>query len=191
VTRIKPILIFGDSFSSDWGKDSRISWVDIISKQFDVVNVAQAGVGEYKIYSQIKSLDLSNFSYIIGNHTSHSRVHSRTSIHSTSMHRNCDLIYTDCLHRSEAKWFFENVYDDDYYRYIYDMIRSEIDGMLERYSTFIFDPFYTEYKNVHSFKGKWEFSPENKNHFSPEVNREIAELIKNKIVYGQNSSRES
>ena len=187
----KPILIFGDSFSSNWGKDSRRSWVDIISKKFDVVNVAEAGVGEYKIFSQIKSLDLNNFSYIIGNHTSHSRVHSRQSIHNTVIHGNCDLLYLDSMHLKEARWFFENVYDDDYFKFTYELIRDKINSKLQGYRRFIFDPFYSEYKDSVSFVNKWKFDSNNKNHFDAKTNIEIAELIENKIVYDKNSSRES
>lgn len=191
MARNKPILIFGDSFSADWGKDTRTSWVDIITEKYNVINIAQAGVGEYKIYLQLKSLNLNNFSYIIGNHTSHSRVHSRLSIHNTEMHSNCDLMYSDSMHLKEARWYFENVYDDAYHKFTYELIRNKIDTMLERYDKFIFDPFYSKYKNVYSFVGKWKFDAKNKNHFDTKTNIEIAELIKNKISYDKDSSRES
>ena len=51
----KKILIAGDSFAADWTvKYKGEGWVNTLCKDYDVTNVAQAGVSEYKIYNQFK-----------------------------------------------------------------------------------------------------------------------------------------
>ena len=46
------ILIAGDSFAAEWPGNN--GWVKLLSQKFSVTNVAQAGVGEYKILKQLK-----------------------------------------------------------------------------------------------------------------------------------------
>lgn len=175
----KRILIFGDSFSAQWDVDSGYdSWVDIITKKYNTTNIAQAGVGEYKILKQLQGISLVDYDFLIGNHTSHSRVHSEKSLHSSNLHKNCDLIYSDSLDISEARWFFENIYDDSYYRFIYDIIRNKVSTLIKFKPNFIFDPFYDNYGDSISVKGKWKFSEKNKNHFSKKYNR----ILANKII---------
>ena len=52
------ILIVGDSFAADWAiKYKSISgWPNLLAEKFEVVNLAQAGVSEYKIYQQVLSV---------------------------------------------------------------------------------------------------------------------------------------
>ena len=48
------ILIAGDSFAADWKiKHSGNGWVNMLSNDYDVTNIAQAGASEYKIYQQL------------------------------------------------------------------------------------------------------------------------------------------
>ena len=63
------ILILGDSFATDWtskypqGK----GWPNLLAEKFDVTNLAQAGISEYKILKQIKSVsNLEKFDLKIG-----------------------------------------------------------------------------------------------------------------------------
>ena len=69
------ILLCGDSFVSDWSvkhKDQS-GWCNWLAKEHHVVNLAQAGVGEYKIMKQILSADLNKFDAVIISHGSPNR----------------------------------------------------------------------------------------------------------------------
>ena len=64
------VLITGDSFAADWQKKypSKKGWVNILADRYQVTNIAQAAVSEYKIWQQIKSVDLNKFDTIIVSH---------------------------------------------------------------------------------------------------------------------------
>ena len=50
----KNILICGDSFAADWTKKyNGNGWVNMLCNDFNITNVAEAGVSEYKIYQQL------------------------------------------------------------------------------------------------------------------------------------------
>lgn len=178
MNRPKRLLIVGDSFSAQW--DSSLTypaWYEILEDYFIVTNIAQAGVGEFKILQQLKSINLDEFDFIVGNHTSHSRIHSLNSIHTSKLHRNSDLIYNDSKHLPYANWVFKFVYDDNYYKYVYSKIREEIDLILKDKEYFMFDPFYSNYKSNLSLVGKWKFDSKNKNHLNKNQHRILAEKI--------------
>lgn len=132
------ILIAGDSFAAPWPNDV-ISWAYLLGQKHSVTNVAQAGVGEYKIYKQIISQDLSKFDFIIVCHTSPSRVHTlKHPVHKSKLHKDCDLIITDIEGRqsffnpglkSAKQWFLYH-YDDEYQNFIYSLIRREINSII-------------------------------------------------------------
>ena len=44
------VLIAGDSFAAEWPGSN--GWVKLLAKKYNVKNVAQAGVSEYKILQQ-------------------------------------------------------------------------------------------------------------------------------------------
>ena len=47
------ILICGDSFAADWTKKyDGTGWVNMLTKDHTITNIAEAGVSEYKIYKQ-------------------------------------------------------------------------------------------------------------------------------------------
>ena len=128
---MKRVLIVGDSFAADWPGEG---WPKLLSAKFDVTNLAQAGVGEYKILKQLQSVDCNSFDVVIVSHTSPSRIHTPSHpLHKTGIHKNCDLIYDD-LQRSSwfnkslqaAKGWFDYHYDDQYQIDIYSLIRKEI-----------------------------------------------------------------
>jgi uncharacterized protein YfkK (UPF0435 family) len=132
------ILVAGDSFAAKW-PDSTTGWPDLLSAKHSITNIAQAGVSEYKILKQIESVDLNNYDLIIVCHTSVSRVHTpRHPIHTTDLHKDCDLIITDI--ESKLNWFnsslrtavnwFKYHYDDVYQKDIYQLIRSQINSIV-------------------------------------------------------------
>ena len=49
------ILICGDSFAADWTiKYPGQGWPNMLSQQYEIVNLAQAGCSEYKILKQLE-----------------------------------------------------------------------------------------------------------------------------------------
>jgi hypothetical protein len=116
------ILIAGDSFATVW-PDSQLGWPTLLAKKYDVVNLAQAGIGEYKILKQIESQEINNFDLVIVSHTSPSRLHTKNHpVHKEGFHKNCDLILNDLINRSTfrnhslkaAQEYFKYHYDDEY-----------------------------------------------------------------------------
>ena len=60
---MKKILIAGDSFSSLQlaGKNG---WPKLLTNYYDVTNISQPGIGEYKILQRLKSQDLSKYDLV-------------------------------------------------------------------------------------------------------------------------------
>ena len=138
VTSTKKILIVGDSFSTVW-PDGNTGWVNLLAKDYDVTNLSEAGIGEYKILKQLESVNTSNYDYVIVSHTSPSRIHTRNHpLHKTGFRKNCDLIYNDISDRFNpfnlnlfvSKLFFRYHYDDKYQVDIYNLIRAKIKSLI-------------------------------------------------------------
>lgn len=132
------ILIAGDSFAALW-PNAKDGWVNLLANQHDVVNVAQAGVGEYKIYKQLTNVNIAQFDCVIVSHTSPSRIHTPAHpLHTTGFHKDCDLIITDLLGHfnpfntklQSAKSWFKNHYDEAYQIDIYQLLRSKIKDII-------------------------------------------------------------
>ena len=128
------ILIAGDSFAAFW-PNAVNGWPNLLSQKYNVTNIAEAGVGEYKIWKQIKNANIDEFDLVIVSHTSPNRVHTiKHPIHKTDLHKNCDLIYTDIEAHSNwfnpslaaAKGWFEHHYDQEYQNDIYRLLRESI-----------------------------------------------------------------
>lgn len=182
---MKKILILGDSFAADWSvkyKEYK-GWPSLLKDRYDVTNLAQAGVGEYKIYKQLDKVDPSDYDVIIISHTSPYRVHTRTHpIHYyDKLHNNADMIYGDIrYHRfrlcnlfnrslKAAYDFFRYHYDDEYFSTTYWLYRREIDNKLKNSYTIVIDNFNEEPGTL-NFK---YMSPQHSgiiNHFSKEGN---------------------
>ena len=71
----KKILIIGDSFACVWPNEVT-GWPTQLAQQYDVTNLAQAGVSEYKILKQLLNFEKENpwwqhdFNCVIVSHTS-------------------------------------------------------------------------------------------------------------------------
>lgn len=197
------ILIIGDSFASDWSVKYQDypGWPNLLSQEFDVTNLAQAGVGEFKIYKQLQSVtDLHNYDLVIVSHTSPYRIHTRKHpVHaSDKLHKNADLILTDIdYHESKiknifnlslkaAKWFFYKHYDIDYFETIYGMLREKINLMLEGTPVIVIsnlpclENFETEPVVLH-FSDLCKESPGIINHVSEQANQKIFNKLKSLI----------
>jgi hypothetical protein len=142
------ILITGDSFAADWTVKYPLGkgWVNLLAEHYDVTNVAQAGVGEYKIYQQVQQQNnIDSFDIVIISHTSPYRVHTRRHPvhHQDSLHANADLSMGDIgYHASRPKsifnrslWsanrFFQDHFDGDYQEEMYRLLVNSIHDRLK------------------------------------------------------------
>ena len=126
------LLIAGDSFAADWtvAYPDRCGWVNLITADFEVTNIAQAGSSEYRIWKTLATVDVGNFDRILISHTSPYRLYVKHHpVHSKSaLHKDCDLLYTDAVAHGLAtvKDYFENYYDLNYAVDIHQLIMSKI-----------------------------------------------------------------
>lgn len=142
------ILIAGDSFAADWTVKYPLGkgWVNLLAEHHDVTNVAQAGVGEYKIHQQIQQQDnIDSYDVVIISHTSPYRVHTRRHPvhHQDLLHAKADLSMGDIrYHASRPKsifnralWsanrFFQDHFDSDYQEEIYRLLVNSIHDRLK------------------------------------------------------------
>jgi hypothetical protein len=187
------LLIAGDSFAAKWPTKG-LSWVDLLSRHYIVTNIAQAGVGEYKILKQIQSVDLKEFDCIIVNHTSPSRVHTpHHPVHREGFHKDCDLIITDLLEHNSffnkslrtAKDWFEYHYDDDYQITVYNLIRKEINDLINiPYIATGHLKIITQLsieKNYVDFSNFWALEKGDINHYNEFGNRYVYKKINKKL----------
>jgi len=184
------ILIAGDSFAAPWPNADN-GWVNLLENDYKITNVAQAGVGEYKILKQLQSVNIKNYNIIIVSHTSPSRVHTKTHpLHKNNFHENCDLIFADLENKSSwwnasltsAKNWFKYHYDDTYQTDIYNLIRKEINNIITKpYLSLSHVPIANQLKietNHIDFSNLWSKNRGNINHYTKEANVEIYNEVK-------------
>ena len=151
------ILIIGDSFAADWSVKyaEYKGWPTLLAEKYSVVNLAQAGVSEYKIYRQLAGVDLNKFDLVIVSHTSPLRVHTkRHPVHANdTLHKNADLIVADIeYHHSKIKnffnWslksayrFFIDHYDIEYFETTYQLLRDQINQILKNKTVIVIANF--------------------------------------------------
>ena len=132
------LLIAGDSFATKSSTLS-VSWMELLATKYNVTNIAQAGISEYKILKQLRSINLNDFDRVIVCHTSPSRIHTNNHpLHKSGLHKDCDLILNDLVGHFQpfntslqtAKNFFKYHYDEEYQLDIYNLIRQEIKDMI-------------------------------------------------------------
>ena len=192
----KKILICGDSFAADWTvkyQNQGLGWPNLLEKNFSVTNVAQAGCGEYKIYKQIESQDLSQYDFIIVSHTSPYRLHTNFHpIHyKDTLHKNSDFIYKDVKERVKTNKeselisivnYFEQYFDIDHAKFVHMLVCKEIENKLKNFSNVLhITPF--SWKDFFSFDNMltiedFPFVTNGLNHYSIEHNH----IIYNKIL---------
>ena len=151
----KTLLIVGDSFACDWSKKYKgvKGWPNLLDKNYNITNIAEAGVSEYKIYLQLKSQNLSKFDKIIVSHTSAYRIPIQEHpIHKGDLlHNKCDIIFSDVkehIHNPVMKTaydFYSEIFYPDYFIFINTLIFNEIYKLSSNavHITF-FDNFYDE-----------------------------------------------
>lgn len=187
---MKKILIAGDSFSAVWPLTTN-GWADLLSQKYEVLNLSQAGCGEYKILKQIESADLSEFDLVIVSHTSPSRIHTPFHpLHKDGFHKDCDLLANDICDRNSwfnsslktAQGWFKHHYDEQYQIDIYKLIRKRIHTLLEKIPyislthTEISKMLTVESNNI-DFSDLWKRERGNINHYTESGNKIIFETI--------------
>lgn len=139
------ILIVGDSFAADWSvKYTQYKgWPNLIAEEYETTNLAQAGVGQYKIYKQIKSVNIEKFDVVISSYTSPYRVHTPCHpVHNNDLlHKNCDLLANDIeyfFHKDKknesltsARNYFKYHFDINYYNTIYKLLVEQCNNLLK------------------------------------------------------------
>jgi hypothetical protein len=135
------ILICGDSFSADWTvKYQGRGWPNLLAEQHDVVNIAQAGCSQYRIYQQILSQDLDQYDAVLISHTSPNRIYVKQHPvhHDDPLHCNADLIYTDIREHAKTRpeldcivEFYTRYFDLDYAAFTHNLICEKIQQVLE------------------------------------------------------------
>ena len=121
------ILILGDSWAADWNVKytEYLGWPNTIAQQHTVTNIAQAGVSQYSILKQLDTIQPLDYDVIIISITSPYRVYTpQHPIHTSGLHANSDLIYSDIEHHASkfpdnkrlhsAVAYFEDHYDLGY-----------------------------------------------------------------------------
>ena len=183
------ILIAGNSYAADWTKKypEREGWPNFLEKKYKVHNVAECGVGEYKVYEQLKNLNIHNFQFVIISHAQSTRIHTRKHPlwHNDTLMKNCDLIYSDLHYHSKkiknffnnslksAEQFFNYHYDDDYQKFVYCLILEKINFLLNESNVFVVNDYVTE-----NFEKKYYG---NCNHLNYEGNKIILSKIEEKM----------
>ena len=180
----KTILILGDSFAADWSSKSKsLGWVNKLSFGYDVTNLAQAGVSEYKIYLQLQSVNPNDYDYVIVSHTSAYRIPIQEHpIHKTdSLHSNCDIIYSDVEQHLDnpimktAYDFYCEIFNPDYFVFVNELIFDKIYNTIPsaKHITF-FDSFYDD--RVLKYESTFLSHKGNANHLN---------IVGNEFIYNE------
>ena len=194
----KRIVLAGDSFGCEWPNGE--GWPLMLAQQHGVNNIAQAGVGEYKILKQLWNLSardaywVNNYDCVIVCHTSPSRIHTTEHpVHKEGLHKDCDLIYTDIMDKFDwfnprlrtAKNWFHHHYDDEYAIDIYNMIRNEIKKFIPipylAIDHFEISNFYAKEDNILNLTNTWPKYKGKVNHYSEEGNQIVYNQIIDKL----------
>jgi hypothetical protein len=196
------ILIFGDSFSADWSVkfNDYKGWPNLMAEKYNVTNIAQAGVSQYKIYKQLCNVNLNDFDLFIGSHTSPYRVPTICHpVHECDLlHNNADLIFADINYHSNlftnlfdkslqtAKNFFKYHYHEEFYYETAMLYRKEVEKLLEGKRVLLlnsvlqFSHYSETFDNTQMFIRKYKGKI---NHFTEEGNKivytELVNLIEN------------
>ena len=190
------LLILGDSFAADWTvkyKTHGSGWPNLLANTHDVINLAQAGTGEYKIFCQLESIqDIKQFDCVIISHTSPYRLNTRKHpVHcNDKLHNSADLMLNDIeYHSRRLKYFFNKSlrtacnffryhYSTEYQETVYKLLRQEINKKIGTVpcivvsNTIANNEFFTE-DNIVDFCELQKQCPGLLNHLS-QVGNEIA-----------------
>lgn len=184
------ILIAGDSFAADWTVKYHdvVGWPNMLASKYNVQNVAQSGVSEYKILKQLESIYLSDFDAVIVSHTSFSRVHTKKHpfLFNDILHKNCDLILSDINHKKYINQsatagynYFKYHFDENYYKDIYNLVRDKIELLIKDIKIYLSINNFEPRSCDTSFNDLLQTHRGNVNHFNQEGNEIIFKDVLN------------
>ena len=171
------ILIIGDSFSAD-----DYGWPSMLDIPHD--NFSENGVGEYKIYKQLKDAD--KYDKILINHTSPWRVNTPYHpVHYKNKERpNNDFIIADVEYHSKkvkdmrlVKKYFNKFYDFEYQLGIYNLLVEKLMSIPNSIHITFHSKEDTN-KIPNNFNSIWEKNQGNINHMDYKGNYTVTQLIK-------------
>ena len=144
------LLILGDSWQADWNvkHNTYSGWPNLLANEFDVTNIAQAGVSQYKICKQIESVNINDYDFTILGITSPFRIYTPNHpVHNKDkLHSNSDLIYTDLEYHlrdnptdnlKSTINFFHNHFDIEYAEFIHKLLINSCLSKLDKTKTII------------------------------------------------------
>jgi hypothetical protein len=186
---MKNVLIVGDSFSCIHKSDSdNIGWPELLKQDYKITNLSQAGVSEYKIYKQLKSIDVNKFDHIIVCHTSFTRIpiEKHPYYGDSDLHKDCDLIFTDVEDKKEkneklkvAYEFFKEFFWEEYFIFSNKLIFEEIYKKTKNKTHITFFDFND--KRVLNLKNIFDDYRGDINHLNKQGNIIIYNQIKNRL----------
>jgi hypothetical protein len=195
------ILIIGDSFAADWSTKHKdyLGWPSLLAKKHTVTNLAQAGVGAYKVLKQLQSVDIDTFDLVLVSHCSPWRLSTvQHPVHfGDPLHGDSDLIFADVEYHVEystasrelksAYEFFKYHFDKDYHEVVCKLFREKINHLLKDKNSVIINfrnPKFATEDNVIDFSDIFKNNPGRINHLSQEGNKKVFAIINNFIENG-------
>lgn len=184
------ILITGDSFAADYTVKYKhhVGWPNWLAQHHDVLNLAQAGCSEYKIYRQLLSVNLDNFDVIIVSHTSPYRLYvPKHPLHSDdALHKNCDIIYSDIKGKCPPlEEYFEKYFDPKYAEFIHSMIGRQIKEILFGHTSLHLQHMEqnlpNKFDHVLDLSVVWKIHSGLINHYNDTGNIKVYNLVSDKI----------
>ena len=180
------ILIVGDSFCLDWSKWQDIpylGWPNLLEKHYDVENIGQHGIGQYKIWKLLENYNISKFDKVIVSVATYWRIYCQTHpIHTNDRFKNSDLMFSDIDRFSlfnpklaTAKGMFKYYYDEEYLKDTYDMITDKIRNKLNGsdYVLIGHTRTRTTHEDVLNFSDLWAKERGLVNHYTQKGNEVI------------------
>ena len=130
------VLIVGDSFAAP-SLSGAYGWPFLLALKHNVTNLAQPGVGEFKILQQLCSVDPEDYDCTIISHTSPYRIHTRYNPLHTDIRRNSDFMLNDVEHHYNNKVkhaeviykYISNYVDFDYQQEVWQLYVEKLIGL--------------------------------------------------------------
>lgn len=180
----KRILIVGDSFFSP--DKNTTAWQNLLAQKAKITNLACNGVGQYKILKQLHQTNVKKYDFVITGVTSPNRVHTETNpwydlSHPTHCH--ADFIYEDVLAKSDSAnkeyilWYFNNVFDLEYYQSMHCLLLNEINNYLSTVPHQLYTFFDINLPYVVNLHKVWQDNPGSVNHLNVQGNQETYNKI--------------
>ena len=152
------ILIAGDSFASLQLSGSN-GWPKKLAEQYSVTNVAEPGIGEYKILQNLKNQNINTFDLVIVSHTSPNRIHCDTNplYPADHIYSKSDIIFADAENKKSQFLidYFKFIFDPEYYQFVHTSCCQEIDRLTTSVPTIHMTNF--EWTNLYNFKSMLNF----------------------------------